>query len=95
MPQGELTLPVSQVLALLVKIVRKLSKRLVDIQKEKITEEIEVEHPVSTERLQGRDWKPLATSLEEELEEAGEEALESIKQRERQRELINSLDLKK
>lgn len=88
-------MPVSQVLALLVKIIRKLSKRLVEIQKEQITKEIDAERPAPPEGQTAKEWKPIEVSVEKELDEAGEEAMDTIRMRERQRELINSLDLKK
>lgn len=102
--QAELSLPVSQILALLVKIVRKITKRLVDIQKEAISKSLEPEGAAAvvdadegaTEARKAQtNWKPLETNVEAELDEAGEEETEKLKSRERQREMIDSLDLKR
>ncbi|THV00462.1 DUF699-domain-containing protein [Dendrothele bispora CBS 962.96] len=98
----ELSLPVSQILALLVKIVRKVTKKLVDVQKEGIVaREMSVAPLPSTSRMElgsgtgSSSWKPVQKSTEEELEAAGEEEKEAMKKRARQREMINALDLRK
>ncbi|KAJ7593715.1 GNAT acetyltransferase 2-domain-containing protein [Mycena floridula] len=95
--ETELSLPVSQILALLVKVVRKITKRLVDIQKQAISQDMERPAPtvVSSAEPAATKWTPLEKSVEDELDEAGEEEMSTIQQRERQRELIDSLDLKK
>jgi N-acetyltransferase 10 len=99
--QAELSLPVSQVLALLVKVIRKISKRLVEIQKEAVTRELEpneteaASQEAGASRVSMASLKPLTVSAEDELAEAGTEELEAIKRKEKQRELINSLDLTK
>ena len=91
----ELSLPVSQALALFVKVVRKISKVLIGIQKAAIVSEMPPP-PTSYPSLEQNAsatmtaWKPVEMSLEEELEEAGNEAV-----REKQREMIDSLDLTK
>ncbi|PBL02895.1 DUF699-domain-containing protein [Armillaria gallica] len=97
--EAELSLPVSQVLALLVKIVRKIAKRLIDIQKEGVTESM---GPDRSLEGMSRTSGPIVEingnalqSVEKELEEAGEQEKEAMKARERQREMINALDLKK
>lgn len=93
--QAELSLPVSQALALFVKVIKKFSKRLVDIQKSAISASMPEEPAAS--RLEsgegGTNWKPVETSLEAELKDAGNEATRAL--REKQREMIDSLDLSK
>lgn len=95
--QAELQLPVSQALALLVKVIRKISKHLVDIQKAAIRAELPDASVAAASRVETgqapTDWKPVAVSLEDELNEAGDEVTTAL--RERQREMIDSLDLKK
>lgn len=98
--QAELQLPVNQALALFGKLVRKLSKRLQDIHKAAIEATIP-EAPSKQSIADGGDvggkgkksWKPLETSLEDELNEAGDEATKAL--REKQRQMIDSLDLSK
>lgn len=99
--QEELNLPVNQALALFVKSIRKISKRLVDIRKSAL----EVELPsaptadgtgdrravTAAEALE--KMKPVDVTIEDELREAGNEVTREL--REKQREIINSLDLSK
>ena len=87
----------NQALALFGKLVRKLSKRLHDIQKAAIEATIP-EAPPSKRAVGGdggesQNWKPVATALEDELKEAGDEATKAL--REKQRQMIDSLDLSK
>ncbi|GBE83103.1 GNAT acetyltransferase 2-domain-containing protein [Sparassis latifolia] len=94
--ETELQLPVSQALALFVKVIKKITKRLLDIQKTAISADIPEEPPaVSRIAVDGTQtsWKPVETSLEDELAEAGDEATRAL--REKQREMIDSLDLSK
>ncbi|KAK1223269.1 N-acetyltransferase 10 [Marasmius sp. AFHP31] len=97
--ETELSLPVSQTLALLVKVVRKISKRLMEIQRESVVKGADVPKPASEPKTTSQggasDWKPVAVSLEDELEEAGNKEKADRETRERQREMINSLDLRK
>ena len=100
--EAELSLPVSQALALFVKVVKKISRRLLDVQKEAISATIpdrrradattEAEEGASGKK-KGAEFRPLETSLEEELEEAGDEAARAL--REKQRAMIDALDLTK
>ena len=97
--QGELSLPVSQALALFVKVIRKITKHLVDIQKASIGADIPLAPPTTISRV-GADggsvpmqWKPVETNVEDELNEAGDEATKAL--REKQGEMSNSLDLSK
>ncbi|KZT67219.1 DUF699-domain-containing protein [Daedalea quercina L-15889] len=93
--ESELQLPVSQVLALFVKIVKKIGKRLNDVQRQAISAEMPEEPAAS--RIDGdgsaTTWKPVKTSLTNELKDAGDEVTKSL--REKQRQMIDSLDLSK
>jgi len=83
---------VSQALALFAKVIRKIGKRLLDIQKEAIGASI----PEALSLKEGEirtDWKPVEISVEDELNEAGNEVTKAL--RERQRAMIDSLDLSK
>lgn len=82
----------SQALALFAKVIRKIGKRLLDIQKEAIGASI----PEALSLKEGEirtDWKPVEISVEDELNEAGNEVTKAL--RERQRAMIDSLDLSK
>jgi N-acetyltransferase 10 len=92
--QKELSLPVSQALALFAKIVQKVSKKLTEIQKAAIIADM----PVPPSSAENEDtamatWKPIETNLDTELNEAGDEVENAF--RERQREIIDSLDISK
>ncbi|KII86732.1 hypothetical protein PLICRDRAFT_43382 [Plicaturopsis crispa FD-325 SS-3] len=94
--EAELQLPVSQSLAMFVKVIRKITKKLVDIQKAAISAELPDATTTATSRVDGeRDaasaWKPVKASITEELEEAGDDAQRAL--REKQREMIDSLPL--
>ncbi|TFK42880.1 GNAT acetyltransferase 2-domain-containing protein [Crucibulum laeve] len=96
--EAELQLPVSQSLALFVKVIRKITKRLVDIQKAAISAELPEPSLATSSRVEGADvvmgdWKPVEASIEDELNEAGDQVTSAL--REKQREMIDSLDLKK
>lgn len=95
--QTELQLPVAQTLALFVKVVRKISNRLIDIQKEAIKATISEAAlaPTATRDhdLSNTNWKPVDVSIDDELEEAGNEATKGL--RETRREMIDLLDLSK
>ncbi|KAF8428438.1 DUF699-domain-containing protein [Boletus edulis BED1] len=103
-----LSLPVSQALALFNKLIRKISKKLTDIQKQAIGADIPVAPPSrntesrvheSHEGVGGNSgeasklWQPIEASVEDELDEAGDEATQAL--REKQRAMIESLDLSK
>jgi N-acetyltransferase 10 len=97
-PKIELQLPVAQALALFVKVIRKISKRLIEIQKAAIGASIPEAPPALAPRVDGEqnnkpDWKPVDISLEDELTQAGNDATNAL--REKQREMIDSLDLSK
>ncbi|KIJ60237.1 hypothetical protein HYDPIDRAFT_161291 [Hydnomerulius pinastri MD-312] len=96
--EAELNLTVSQTLALFVKLIRKISKKLTDVQKEAIGADIPLAPPVAGGSRVGGGagagiGKALEMSVEEELDEAGDEATNAL--RERQRAMIDSLDLSK
>ncbi|KAE9398560.1 DUF699-domain-containing protein [Gymnopus androsaceus JB14] len=99
--EAELSLPVSQILAMLVKLILKITRRLVDVQKEGITQSMPdrpvgaVSLPINDTTTTAGAWKNVTATVEAELEAAGEEEKEAMKKRERQREMINSLDLRK
>lgn len=80
----------SQTLALFSKVIRKITKRLVEVQKAAISADIPEPSTRSTALAAAA---PIAVPLEEELDEAG--AGELSREKQRQREMIDSLDLKK
>ena len=99
--QEELNLPVNQALALFIKSIRKICKRLMDIQKSALEAELP---PPPTANLTGdqrtikaaetlEKMKPVQVTINDELQEAGNEVTREL--REKQREMINSLDLSK
>ena len=79
-----------------VKVIKKISKRLLDVQKAAISAEIP-EQPPAPPRLNAdgtnTTWEPVAASIDEELAVAGDEATRAL--REKQRAIIDSLDLSK
>ncbi|RYP57994.1 hypothetical protein DL769_009168 [Monosporascus sp. CRB-8-3] len=99
----ELSLPMSQLLAMFIKIMKKMASHFGSL----ISGAIEAEMPkadaigVSVENASGvhddekvdTRFAPLETSLEAELEAGGEEALQDLERRQKQRELIDSLPL--
>jgi N-acetyltransferase 10 len=94
--QVELQLPVSQALALFVKLIRKISSHLLEIQKTAISVAIPERTAVSS--LETDATASLVTgaecglkTMEEELDAAGHEATAAL--REEQRAMIDSLDL--
>lgn len=90
--QTELQLPVSQTLALFVKSLRKIYSRLEELRKAAASAEILP--PDTGKEVEGdASWMPLKRNLDEELAEAGNEEQQRL--RERQREMIDSLDLSK
>lgn len=100
-PQEELNLPVNQALALFVKSVRKICKRLTDIQKSAFEAELPPPPTVNGTGDQRtnkaaevlKKMKPVEVTINDELREAGNEVTREL--REKQREMINSLDLSK
>ncbi|KAF5348578.1 hypothetical protein D9756_009670 [Leucocoprinus leucothites] len=109
--EAELSLPVSQALALFVKVIKKISKKLVDVQKAGISAGLPVSQATTATRIDDGgngsmdpnrgpgqtgavgEWKSVSAALEDELNEAGDEAAQALK--EKQREMIDALDLRK
>lgn len=98
--QKELGLPVNQALALFAKVIRKITKRLQDAQKDAISASIPSETAAVERNVAGAsatgattNWKPVEVSVGAELKEAGDEVTKRM--REMQREMIDSLDLSK
>ncbi|PFH49973.1 hypothetical protein AMATHDRAFT_75910 [Amanita thiersii Skay4041] len=96
----ELQISVSHVLALFVKVMRKISKGLVDVQKDAVRAELpepkEVTGKVGGDVDGGEEeeeWRGVAQTIEDELDEAGDEATRTLRQK--QRAMIDSLDLSK
>ncbi|TBU27168.1 DUF699-domain-containing protein, partial [Dichomitus squalens] len=85
--EAELNLPVSQALALFVKVVKKISKRLLDVQKAAISATIPDRREDEVKRTDAEgnkaEFRPLETTLEEELEEAGDEAARALREKQR------------
>jgi N-acetyltransferase 10 len=80
-------------LALFTKVIRKISKRLVDVQKAAIDASMPgpAEKTVVLENLIKTDGKPIEASMADELEEAGDAETRAL--REKQRAMISSLDI--
>lgn len=92
-------------------MIKKISKRLVDIQKAAISaelplphvetvtsrvideEEEEVDDEEVKEKEKEKKWKSVSAALEDELNEAGDKETRVLK--EKQREMIDALDLRK
>ena len=99
----ELSLPASQLLAIFVKIIRKVSTHFRSLVEGAISETMPAEHGMGASRetatgIHGEEedvvderFEPLAKGLDEELVEGGDEAMADL--REKQRELINALPL--
>jgi N-acetyltransferase 10 len=89
----ELQLPVSQALAFFVKLIRKISGNLQDIQKAAISATIPAPMPASPtgSMTLATDAERGLKIMEAELEAAGDEATAAL--REKQRALIDSFDL--
>jgi N-acetyltransferase 10 len=101
--ETELQLPVSQTLALFAKMIRKTSKRLIDIQKAAISAEMPQANPntvslalsshIEGDNMITRITDNITAAMEEELDQAGTEVTNAM--RERQREMLSALDLKR
>ena len=95
--EKELNLPVSQILALFAKSVRKISNYLNTVVERNMRKEVEETLDVSRTEQVGRDmmdtdeWDPVMKPLDEDLAEAGDEAMEAF--RAKQKEIIGSLNL--
>ncbi|KAI9784774.1 MAG: killer toxin resistant protein [Geoglossum umbratile] len=101
--EKELSLPASQVMAMFVKIVRKVANFFRELLSNAIISSSEVlDAPqvsrtnasgVHDDEVVDERFEPLAQPLDEDLEEGGDEALREL--REKQRELINALPLER
>ncbi|KAG1068587.1 hypothetical protein G6F42_026360 [Rhizopus arrhizus] len=97
--QSELSLASNQVLALFVKIIRKMSQYFAKVEAKAYEETVPALKPSKKADGNKRDaaddeaWKPLKEELEADLEKAGDEVMDELKSK--QRELIDSLDLTK
>jgi len=90
--EKELSLPAGQVMAMFIKVIKKASSAFREIEKAAVEKEIPAEPEKGNANGEDR-FAPLAEDLDEEMEEAGNEVVSALK--EKQRELINSLDLQK
>ena len=92
--EKELSLPSGQVMAMFIKIIKKVSTAFREIEKAAVEKEIPRE-PQGNGDLNGgmETFVPLEQELDDEMEEAGNEVVSALK--EKQRELINALDLQK
>jgi N-acetyltransferase 10 len=99
--ESELSLPSSQLLAMFIKIMRKMSSHFSSLvmgaieaelpQREAIGVSVEDASAVHDDQVVDERFVPLEMSLEDELDEGGDEAMKAL--REKQRELINALPL--
>jgi len=91
--EKELSLPASQVMAMFIKVIKKASSAFREIEKAAMEQEIPAEPKKDGTTNGAERFAPLEEDLDEEMEEAGNEVVSALK--EKQRELINSLDLQK
>lgn len=99
--QSELSLASNQVLALFVKIIRKMSQYFAKVEAKAYEETVpalkakkSIEDGSSKrDAADDEAWKPLKEDLEADLDKAGDEVMDELKSK--QRELIDSLDLTK
>lgn len=91
--EKELSLPSGQVMAMFIKIIKKVSSAFREIEKAAVEKEIPQEAYGNGDLNGEENFVPLEQSLDDEMEEAGNEVVSALK--EKQRELINSLDLSK
>lgn len=98
--EKELTLPSSQLLAMFLKIVRKMSTHFRSLQENAVADTLPADKVPTTEagpnahdEVLDERFKPLETNLDDELREGGEEI--NAEMREKQRALIDALPLDK
>jgi len=99
--ESELSLPSSQLLAMFIKIMRKMSSHFSSLvtgaieaelpQREAIGVSVEDASAAHDDQVVDERFVPLEMGLEDELDEGGDEAMKAL--REKQRELINALPL--
>ncbi|XPS93293.1 N-acetyltransferase 10 [Ascochyta lentis] len=97
--EKELNLSASQLMAMFVKVVRKVATAFRGILegavRQELPEAMEVEDGDAPEAVADPRFKPLEKSLEEELQEGGDEFLADQEERERAKALIDALPLHK
>ncbi|KAL7272500.1 N-acetyltransferase 10 [Rhizina undulata] len=99
--EKELNLPPAQVLAMFQKIIRKVASHFRGVLSQAIEETLPTEDAGKAKSAAHADddvedaFNPVEQTLAEDLEEGGEEVMEHLRLKEKQRELINSLDLSK
>jgi N-acetyltransferase 10 len=92
--EKELNLPVAQVLAMFIKTIKKFTNAFREIERAAAEKELPQElRDTGNGDVNGDKFIPLERDLDEEMEEAGDAVVSALK--EKQRELINSLDLEK
>lgn len=98
--EKELNLPNQQILAMFIKIIRKVANHFRILLTESIAATLPTEDAgkrkaiTATEDGEGQDgFKPLEQSLQDDLDEGGKEVMAAF--REKQKDLINSMDLSK
>jgi N-acetyltransferase 10 len=92
--EKELNLPVAQVLAMFIKTIKKFTNAFRTVERAAAEKELPPEpRQTGNGDMNGDKFMPLERDLGEEIEEAGDEVVSALK--EKQRELINSLDLEK
>jgi N-acetyltransferase 10 len=101
--EAELNLPVSQLLALFAKSLKKIAQHFGELKKEGIIESNPSLAPGKPKHFNGTDaardatddsqWKPIEEDLHTELDAEGRKQLDAIK--DRQKELIDAIDLTK
>ena len=103
--EKELNLPPAQVLAMFQKTIRKVATCFRHLLSQAISETLPQEAGKSKQKkindgnndneVETDEFHPIEQSLADDLQEGGEEVMASMKLKEKQRELINSLDLSK
>ncbi|VDC00414.1 unnamed protein product [Peniophora sp. CBMAI 1063] len=91
--ESELQLPVSQTLALFVKLIRKITNRLQELKKEAIAADIPDKSAAPALPVAEKPKEGAAKAIEMELDQAGDAATSAL--REKQRAMLDSLDLSK
>ena len=91
--ESELQLPVSQTLALFVKLIRKITNRLQELKKEAIAAEIPDKTTAPALPAVEKPKEGASKAIEMELDQAGNAATSAL--REKQRAMLDALDLSK
>ena len=94
--EKELSLPSAQVMAMFIKVIKKASTAFGEIEKAAIQKELPSQPTRENGHVDGDEegrFEPVMEDVFDETQEAGDEVISAF--REKQRELINSLDLQK